>query len=189
MKPNLLLLLALLVATASVAQSQTDDSSSGYKRSYYAYYGWGFGGQKNAGTFGITAQVGERSTVGIVAHNTYKDPDYGYYGIDYSEEKQIVSGSFSALYGRLKKLPWGHLSLQAGPSYVTITRYEEEHWTGDYSGEEDEGFGLLVQGTVLPAYKFVGIGATVFVNVNSVFTHAGITFNAVLGRINYKKKG
>jgi hypothetical protein len=170
--------------------SNAQNADSVYKRSWYVYGGIGWGGQKYASSFGFVAQVGKKSTIALAAQWTRKTSteDVLYFYL-MSPVPQKVGGNISLLYGQIFKYNWGHFILMAGPAYAGVTNYDhpDSLFPDNYAGTDEEGIGLSVQGMLMPSVKFAGFGVNLFLNVNSVYTHGGITFNLALGRINYTR--
>lgn len=180
--------LAFMMFIFISSKAQTSDSV--YRHSWYAYGGIGWGGQKYASSLGFVAQVSKKSTIALAAQWTRKTSteDVLYFYL-MSPVPQKVSGNLSLLYGRIFKYNWGHFILMAGPAYATVTHYDhpDSMFPDSYAGTDEEGMGLSLQGMVMPSAKFAGLGVNLFLNVNSVYTHGGVTLNLALGRVNYKR--
>lgn len=183
-----LICLAFVMSIYLSGKAQNSDSL--HRKSWYAYGGIGWGGQKYASSFGFVAQVSKKSTIALAAQWTYKTSteDVLYFYL-MSPVQQTVSGNLSLLYGRIFKYNWGHFILMAGPAYVGVTNYDhpDSLFPDNYAGTDEEGMGLSFQGMLMPSAKFAGFGVNLFLNVNTVYTHGGITFNLALGRVNYKR--
>jgi hypothetical protein len=172
-------------------QSNAQMDSTRYKPSYYLYYGFGWGGQKVARNGGAVVQISSRSSLALALCGTRKEKTDNVPGlIETSPVEQIISASYALMYGRISKRDWGHFIVMAGPSFVEVTKYEEPDplFPGNYSGSDESSVGLTTQFTVMPAKKFVGLGANFFLNVNGAFTHAGVTLNLAIGRVNYANR-
>ncbi len=175
-------------AQAMVAKN----GSNTYKKSCYVYlgYGYGYGGQKSATNFGVVIQVNDKSVLAYSAQATRltKLVSGGFIISKVSPVKQTTSTTSSLLFGRIIKKSWGHMIIMAGPSLVGSTHYEHPLYFGGYSGEDILSPGLSMQANINPASKFIGLGAILFVNFSSAYTHAGITVNLSLGNVHYKQK-
>lgn len=178
-------LVLLSLCCTGYSQEETD-----YKRSYYAFLGVGWGGQKTAVDLGLLGQISDQDLIGITIDGTQKGQteNLGYI-FELSRVKQKTTAAINLLYGKIYKARWGHFSLMTGVSFVNIVEYKTESalFPGYYEGIEKDVTGVAFQGSAMFAKKFAGIGARAFLNVNNTFTYGGFTISFALGRIHYKR--
>lgn len=161
-----------------------------YKNSYYLFYGYGVGGQRNAEALGIVGQVSKKYSVGVTMNYTAKAAtvDLPLFG-SLSAVRQTETITAALIFGRIQKYKWGNLSVMAGPSYGEIIEYKEPSpfFPGQFAGKEKTAVGLSIQGSVFAAKRLVGLGLHSFLNVNQAFTHGGLTLSLAVGRLHAKK--
>lgn len=187
---KLVISLFFILAHFSDTEAQEMGNQQNYKKCNYAYWGLGWGGQKSARNFGFVSEIANNGVIAFAFQRTWLTELVAGPMImsSTSPVKQTTSGALSILYGRIIKKDWGHYIFMGGPSVVGATRYDKNTW-GYYSGESVSSVGLLLQAAVMPSRKFMGVGTNLFVNINSGFTHGGVTFNFVLGRVNDRNSG
>ncbi len=165
-----------------------------YKESYYAYWGYGIGGQKNAMNFGFVLELKNNNVLAYSLQKTWMTKTETVQTMSVmgtaqvSPVKQTTSASSSLLFGKIVKQPWGHFLVMAGPSLVKATHYDSQSgwFAPKYSGEDVTCAGVSLQASVTPSKNFIGFSTYVFVNINSAFTYGGVTLNIVLGKVNYR---
>ncbi len=183
---TLVLLLLLEEVTAQDAKPERK-----FANSYYAYLGYGWGGQKTANNLGLAAQISAQTLLAADISFTRKAATEGDLFISQvSPVKQTTSISYSLLYGRIVKYNWGMITLMAGPSYVIATTYEtpDAFNPSYYSGVDEKSIGLALNAGIIAAKKFGGLGMNAFLNLNNAYTYGGLTFNVVLGKVHFKAK-
>ena len=186
-----LFILSLLINS----NAQETANGNSYQKSCYGYWGYGFGGQGTAMNFGFVTESKNGTVFSYSLQRTWLARPETVETMSVmgtakvSSVKQTASGTSSLLLGKILKQPWGHFLLMAGPSLARITQYDQSGWySPKYSGEIVSRPGLSLQASATPSKNFIGVSAHSFVNINSEFTHAGITINLVLGKVNYTRR-
>lgn len=142
-----------------------------------ASLGFGTGSNGVGGQLSIWAQLRGHS-LGLRTASTF---DFQFFGPSDSDE------DYAILYGRRSEpgRAWGRVGM--GPALVRTVRPGDPidcFFFCTYETHRSSTVGLALQADgVLALFGPVGLGATVFGNVNPISSFGGITVNVVIGRV------
>ena len=167
----LLLLVSMQITCAHSSSDSTNIVSPGFKPSCFFVLGLGIGTPGPISTVQFNSEAKKRSmfSVGITSH-TY-------------DVKNIATPYIE--FGKLRKSRKSFGRWGLGSSFTKVTIYEAGFWgPTNMIKEEKRGAGIHFTLQKMFAKKFVGIGGTAFVDLNTANSYAGILLTLALGRIN-----
>jgi hypothetical protein len=159
--------------------------------------GVGWAGQGEGFDIGVSVQVSPKTFISARYSMEFtNDRCYEYILFFPLEEHPLGydADSYEFSYGGISKHKAGIMTLSAGISIVKIHRGSGE---GDpapaslagstcpenYKMITETTVGILLRGQLIPSFRWIGLGLSPYLNINTKQTFGGITFQLGLGRI------
>ncbi|MBW4889797.1 hypothetical protein KXQ82_08720 [Mucilaginibacter sp. HMF5004] len=170
-------LLLTCICVKTRAQAQSDDTT---QRSYWASVGYGAGTfAENQTEFTVATELKNNW---VLAGNVQAELDARK---SYVQMHVAEVSTYNLLAGKLHHLKTSFFTTSVGLGVVHRNSFDTNGTQGVQLNETDEntiGVPITVQGFILPL-KWLGLGLSAYVNLNTVQTIAGINFSIAIGKM------